>query len=847
MDKKLVLIDGNSILYRSFYALPPLMTDIGEYTNALYGFANNIIKVINDIKPTHLCVAFDVARKTFRNDIYADYKATRKPMPDELRSQIPTVKEMLKLMNIKILEKEGIEADDILGTISSRFDIDTIIVTGDRDTLQLISPSTSIYFTKKGISDVKVMNEKTFDEEYGISPDAIVDLKAFQGDTADNIPGAKGVGPKTALELIQKYKTVDGVFKHLDELKPALKQKLEESKDLVYMSQKLATINKNVDIDCSLEELVYDYPFSHDVYRFMQKYSFNSIVKRKELFVVNEVNVKDKIEYIEKIDNKEKLQNAINLCEKSGVFAVFYDKNQNLYFGTKDKQFLINAIPDMFYMSSLDDFYALIKPLMLNEKLRKIFFDAKFAKHMMWKYGVEVKGKIEDLSILAHLVEGVAIKQDDDVLKAPLYDLNSPITSLFSAYENYLIKLKDLGHEKLYYDIELPLIDVLFSMEVEGFKVDRNRLDELGKQYQEEINVLVTQIYDQAGKQFNINSPKQLADILFDKLGLPHGRKKSTSVEVLNELANSHPIVPLILRYRKVAKLNSTYIEGLKPHIDKNDLVHTSFKQTLTTTGRLSSVEPNLQNIPVRTEESREVRSVYVAHSNNHVLIDADYSQIELRLLAHCSEDPFFIEAFNLGSDIHTQTACQVYGVLKENVTPEMRRVAKIVNFGIIYGISDFGLASDLKITPREARRFIDNFYIQHPKVREYMDNAVKTARDTGKISTILGRTRKMIDINSTNYLVRSRSERAAQNMPLQGSAADIVKLAMIKVYKALRDGGYKAKLIMQVHDELIVDCPLNEVDEVSQLVRECMNTAYDLKVPLVCDVTTSYRWSDGH
>ena len=399
----------------------------------------------------------------------------------------------------------------------------------------------------------------------------------------------------------------------------------------------------------------------------------------------------------------------------------------------------------------------------------------------------------------------------------------------------------------MFEDIELPLIDVLFSMEVEGFKVDRNRLDELGKQYQEEINILVSQIYDQAGKQFNINSPKQLADILFDKLGLPHSRKKSTSVEVLNELAQAHPIVPLILRYRKVAKLNSTYIEGLKPHIDQNDLVHTSFKQTLTTTGRLSSVEPNLQNIPVRTEESRAVRSVYVAHSNNHVLIDADYSQIELRLLAHCSEDPFFIEAFNLGSDIHTQTACQVYGVLKENVTPEMRRVAKIVNFGIIYGISDFGLASDLKITPREARRFIDNFYIQHPKVREYMDNAVKTARDTGRISTILGRTRKMIDINSTNYLVRSRSERAAQNMPLQGSAADIVKLAMIKVYKELKEGGYKAKLIMQVHDELIVDCPLNEVDEVSQLVRECMNTAYDLKVPLVCDVTTSYRWSDGH
>jgi len=401
--------------------------------------------------------------------------------------------------------------------------------------------------------------------------------------------------------------------------------------------------------------------------------------------------------------------------------------------------------------------------------------------------------------------------------------------------------------EDLYNNVEIPLSKVLYEMETAGFKVDKERIEVLGSSYKVELDNLVSKIHKIAGEEFNVNSPKQLGEVLFNKLGLPHNKKLSTSVEVLQEIEDSHEIVPLILRYRKVSKLYSTYIEGLKPHIDKNDFVHTSFKQTLTTTGRLSSVEPNLQNIPIRSEESRVIRSIYVASSEQHVLIDADYSQIELRLLAHFSGDEFFIDAFNNKKDIHAQTASQVFGVTQENVTSDMRRVAKVVNFGIIYGISDFGLANDLKISPKEARVLIENFYNSHPKVREYVDYSINKARETGRVETILGRTRRMVDINASNYMVRSRAERAAQNMPLQGSAADVIKLAMLKVSKALKDKGYKAKLIMQVHDELLIDCPKDEEESVKMLVQECMNTAYQLKVPLVCDITSSYRWSDGH
>lgn len=849
MKNKLVLVDGNSILYRAYYALPSMMRANGIYTNAMYGFANMLIKVITDLKPTHLAVAFDVSKKTFRNDLYADYKATRKPMDEELRSQIEPVKEMLKLMNITVVEQKGVEADDIIGTLSKKFDdTSVIIVTGDRDSLQLISKSTRVYLTKKGLSDIKIMDLVAMQEEYGMTPEEFIHLKALQGDNSDNIPGVPGIGPKTAIELIQKYKSIDGVYKNLLDQKPGVLNKLVAGKNLCYLSYDLSKIKTDVEIDKTIGDFTFDFPFSRSVYNFMQTYEFSSITKKSELFADNVLSKIDSNVEIEIINSLEKLQNSIDLIEKSGIFALCEDRDGNICYALSNHEWRVPANPDLFDVDNASaKFISNFAVIMNNENIRKVFFDSKSIRHLFINEGVEIKGKFDDVSLLAHLCEGISIKYFEDVITAPKYDIKTPALSLLEAYQNYVGKLDELSMTNLYQNLELPLSVILFDMEREGFKVDIDRINALGKTYQDEIEDLVSKIYAEAGERFNINSAKQLADILYTKLKLPHGKKMSTGAEVLEEIASSHPIVPLILRYRKVAKLNSTYIEGLKPHIDKKGFVHTSFKQTITSTGRLSSTEPNLQNIPIRSEESREVRSIYTARDNKHILIDADYSQIELRLLAHMSEDEFFINAFRNNLDIHTQTACQVFGVTRENVTHDMRRIAKVVNFGIIYGISDFGLANDLKISPKEAKKFIENFYMDHPKVKEYMEREVEKARTTGKVSTLLGRTRRMLDINASNYMIRSRAERAAQNMPLQGSAADIIKLAMIKVYNSLKDGGFKAKLIMQVHDELIVDCPLSEVDEVKQIIKECMNTAYELKVPLVCDLQSSFRWSDGH
>lgn len=848
MRNKFVIIDGSSLMYRSFYALPSMMMANGKYSNAIFGFANMLVKILSEIKPTHMAVAFDVSKHTFRTDKFADYKSTRKPMPDELRAQIEPIKTMLNLMKIKVVEMENFEADDIIGTLSKKFDnTSSIIVTGDRDSLQLISKDSTVYLTKKGISDVKVMDLLALDEEYGMSPDSFLHLKALQGDTSDNIPGVPGIGPKTAIDLIQKYKTLEGVYGHLDEIKPSVKNKLIEGRELAELSFDLSRIRCDLEIDETIGDFVFDFPFSLSVRNFFEEYRFSSLLKRKELFAESVVETKSYVN-IEKITTLEKLQNAIDLIEKNGIFSLIFDENQNICLATTDHEWQIVSSIDMFDVERVyDNFFEKFAVVLENPSIRKVFFDLKQMLHFFEKQNIKIASKADDVSLLAHLCEGISVKNYADVLVPPDYDKAVLATSLLNAFWNYSRKLDEMNLNHLYHDVELPLLYVLFDMEKTGFKVDRKRVSELGKAYREEIESLTNQIYEKAGERFNINSAKQLSSVLFDKLGLPHNKKKSTGAEVLEEIVSSHEIVSLILRYRKVNKLLTTYIDGLIPHIDKNDFVHTCFKQTITNTGRLSSVEPNLQNIPIRSEESREVRSIYVASDENNLLIDADYSQIELRLLAHCSEDEFFVNAFKNNLDIHTQTACQVFGVNAENVSPEMRRIAKIVNFGIIYGISDFGLANDLKTTPSEAKKLITNFYDSHPRVKEYMQNSVEEARRTGKISTLLGRIRKMLDINSTNFNIRSRAERAVQNMPLQGSAADIIKLAMIKVHNALRDGGYRAKLIMQIHDELIVDCPKDELDEVKKIVKESMNTAYELKVPLVCDVVSSYRWSDGH
>ncbi len=844
MSNKLVVIDGNSIFYRSFYALPLLTNSKGEFSNAVYGFAIQILHIIQSIKPKYIAVAFDVSKKTFRNKIFADYKGTRKPMPDELRSQIVPLKKMLSLMNIKCCEQEGIEGDDIIGIISKRFlDTETIIVTGDRDTFQLVDDTTKVYFTKKGTSDLKVMDAKTLKEEYGVSPKEFIDLKALQGDTADNIPGVPGVGPKTATDLIQKYGSIEGIYENIDEISGKLKDKLLEGKESAFMSKELATILTSGDLDIKLSECEYDYPFSSAVYDYFKKYEFRTLLKNESIFDMSKGERVDLSVEIKNCSTKEDLKNVKDLIVKNGKVAYYFNGSE-IHFSFGDREFVFNVANDLLSELESNMFFDELKDIFESEKIYKISFDSKQDAYYLKQYAITLNNYF-DVSIAKYLVDGTPVDSVKDVFFED--DLSNIATNMILFEKEYSKKIEDEKLQFLYNNVEIPLSKVLFDMENCGFKVDTDILEVLKQKYNLELQELENQIYNLAGEKFNINSPKQLAHILYDNLGLAHNKKQSTSADKLEELKDDHEIIRYILRFRKVSKFLNTYVTGIYPHVDKNNLIHTYFKQTLTTTGRLSSVEPNLQNIPIRSEESKEIRSMFVARDKDHILIDADYSQIELRLLAHMSGDPVFLDAFNNGLDIHTKTASEVFGVPESEVTKDMRRMAKVVNFGIIYGISEYGLADDLKIKPIEARRFIESFYVAHPAVGDFMKSAIEKARETGVAETMFGRKRKMFDIKASNFMVRSRAERASQNMPLQGTAADIIKIAMVNIYNALKDGGYKAKLIMQVHDELIIDAPIEEKDAVCKLLKEQMVSAAKLSVPLEVDVATSYRWSDGH
>lgn len=846
MSNKLVIIDGNSIFYRSFYALPLLSNSKGEYSNAVYGFAIQIQHIIEKIKPKYMVVAFDASKKTFRNSLYEGYKANRKPMPDELRSQLVPLKELIGLMNIKMVEQEGLEGDDIIGIVSKKFlDTETIIVTGDRDSFQLIDKNTSVYFTKKGTSELAVMDIKSLKEEYGVSPEQFIDVKALQGDSSDNIPGVAGIGPKTAIDLITKYGDLDGIYNHIDEITGKNKERLAENKETAYLSKTLATIVTKSDlIELSLKDCEYDYPFSSAVHEFYKKYEFKTLLKNTASFNLN-VGEKNTNSYsVIKYSSKADLHNLVQEISKNAKVAVFFEKNLiHLSFGKEE--ITINIADDLFGSEIKDyEFFEILRPVFEDDKVEKICFDAKQDMYLLKKYGCRLSNYF-DCSVAKYLIDGIPVDSIKDVFFED--DKECLATKMYLKSDEFKEQIESENLHNLFYNIENPLVNVLFSMENVGFKIDIEVLNALKEKYENELKMLENKIYELAGESFNINSPKQLGDILYDKLGLRHNKKKSTNAESLEELKSEHDIIEYILRFRKVSKFLNTYILGIYPHIDSNNTVHTYFKQTFTTTGRLSSTEPNLQNIPIRSEESREIRSMFVASDMDHVLIDADYSQIELRLLAHFSEDPVFLDAFNNNVDIHTKTASEVFGVDESLVTKQMRRTAKVVNFGIIYGISEYGLAEDLKISPRDARGFISNFYANHPAVQRFMEKTVETAKATGKSSTLFGRTRRLFEINSSNYLIRSRAERASQNMPLQGTAADIIKLAMVNTYNALKNSNMRARLIMQVHDELIIDAPKEETERVCELLKHEMEHACELSVPLEVDCESSYRWSDGH
>ena len=840
MDK-LVIIDGNSLINRAFYALPLLSNKDGEFSNAVYGFCTMLIKTIEEHKPTHLVVAFDYGKKTFRHDLYKEYKGTRKETPSELKSQFPILKKVLQSMGITMIEKEGIEADDIIGTIASHTDKPTIIVTGDKDALQLIDKSTTVWLTKKGISEVEIVDEKALKEKYNLKPSQIIELKALMGDNSDNIPGVLGVGEKTAMTLLEKYNDIDNLYANIDKISGKLQEKLIQGKDMAYLSKNLATINKNVDIKYDIEKCTYQYPFNEQVLEIFRQYQFNSLLKREELF-------NNGIEKYKKINIKQIIvDNNFILPQNAKRFAILLDNEISFAFDEK----VVYKCQEGDLLNKGCDYQLLLQKLseLLEDKnIKKTLYDSKNLMHQLIKYKIDVEGIDFDCSIASYLTRaGDRNLKYTELLDEYGLDSENGASNLFLLQDKLQEDLNKYQLNELYRKIELPLIPVLFDMEKTGFKIDIDVLNNLSEKYDAEIEDIKKIIYLFAGEEFNINSPKQLGEILFDKLGLVayNNKKKSTSIEILEELVDKHPIIALIIRYRKIQKLKTTYVDAYKVLLNKENRIHTIFNQTLTATGRLSSSEPNLQNIPVRDDEGKELRKMFVPTNKDGYIVSADYSQIELRLLANFSRDPILVNSFKNNEDIHTRTASEVFNVPFNEVTPTQRRAAKAVNFGIIYGISDYGLAQNVGCTRKEAKNYIDVYFEKYPLVKQYMNKNIELAKEKGYSTTMFGRIRKINELFSTNYITRTFGERASMNMPLQGSASDIIKIAMIKVYNRLLKEGLKSKLILQIHDELIIDATKDECEYIKKILKEEMEKAVDLPVKLTVDVNSGKDWFD--
>ena len=848
MDK-LVLIDGNSLLNRAFYATPVFSTRDGRPTNAIFGFIKLLFKVLSDVKPQYLIVAFDLKAPTFRHKMFDGYKATRKPMPDELAAQVEPLKELLAEMHIAMCSKEGLEADDIIGTLSNKFDVHSYIYTGDRDSYQLVDEKTDVCFTRKGVSDLIKLNAGNFRAEVGLDPAQIVDLKALMGDKSDNIPGVPGIGEKTARGLIEKYGSLDGVYTNLGEIKGAVKTKLEDNRQSAYLSYKLAKIDRNCDIDIDISVCTPPQRFSAAVKKMFSAFEFRSLLKED---IFEEVNGAEEgsVNYPELIkDSSAEQFFAAAKAADGRYFVVFGDCCLHVWFGKEEHELSLSA-------SLLDDyldhgqFVSCLKFLFSDDTNTIIIDDFKSAMHSLAGFGVECRCKFEDLSLIVYLCGESGGETLKKLCDNRMLDYNCRAFCVGMLYEEYKKSLEESGCMRLYEEIEKPLVKVLYGMETEGVTVSSDELEKLGKKYSAIIAELTAEIYADCGCEFNINSPSQLGEVLFEKLGLKSGKrgrngKYSTNADILEKLAEENPVAGKVLRFRFYQKLLSTYIDGMRPFIAKDGLIHTTYNQTITATGRLSSANPNLQNIPVREEEGKELRKVFIPRSGN-VFIDADYSQIELRLLAHFSGCKELIQAYNEGKDIHSITASQVFGVAPEDVTPKMRREAKAVNFGIIYGISEYGLARNLGIPFSTAKEYIERYFATYSAVKDYMNTNVEFAREHGYVSTLTGRRRFIPELKSANVNIRQFGERAAMNMPLQGSSADIIKIAMINVERRLQSEGLHAKLILQVHDELVLDCPLEEKDRAAELLRHEMENAVKLEVPLTVEVHSGNNWYDA-
>ncbi len=854
--EKLILIDGNSLLNRAFYATPAFTTKDGQPTNGVFGFIKLLLKIIGDKKPTHVAVAFDVHAPTFRHLMYENYKAGRKPTPTELLSQFPILKEVLTLMGVCICEKAGHEADDIIGTLAKRFSIPTYIYTGDRDAYQLVDETTNVCFTRKGVSDLLELTSENFKDEIGLTPAQIVDFKALMGDKSDNIPGVAGIGEKSAFSLLEKYGDVDGIYAHIDEITGATQRKLLEGREAAYFSRKLATIDVDAPIEISLKDCLLKTPFSPALKEKFAELEFKSLLVKNIYAETTEKNTEEEV-----TEPKKEIVEYFPQTVKEGIEAIESSNAEHIaccvesggvrfYLANDATEYVFPAKVGLLDVGFYDnELFPLLKSIYCGKK-KVISYNVKEVMHCLEGGEIPVLAPFEDVSILKCLADGLS---NSDSLEFCLQYHSLPEKNkaygLYELYKKYYSALRE-EEKKLYKEVELPLVGVLYSMEKQGVCVNERVLEELSTRYRAELAELTAKIYALAGEQFNINSTQQLGKILFEKLRIADGAKKTkesksykTTAEELEKYADRHEIVRCLLRYRKIQKINSTYIEGFKPLV-VNGKVHTTYNQCNTQTGRLSSVNPNVQNIPIRTEEGRELRRLFTASEGN-VLVDADYSQIELRLVAHFAKCKGLINAYCEGRDVHSTTASQVFDVPLAQVRSQMRREAKAVNFGIIYGISAFGLATDLNISGKKAQDYIQKYFETYPEIKEYMQANVEKAKTDGYVETLLGRRRVINEIRASNYNVRSFGERAAMNMPLQGSSADIIKVAMINVKRKLEEGGFKAKLVLQVHDELVIDCPVNEREEVAALLKTEMENAASLLVPLTVEIGIGETWFD--
>lgn len=856
--KKLLLLDGNSMLFRAYYATlytHRMTTTNGIPTNAVYGFVMMLNKAIDIIEPDTILVAWDAGKPTFRHKQFEAYKGTRKPLDEELKVQFPIVREYLDAAGIKRYEQEGYEADDIIGSMAKCCkDIQTTILTSDRDLLQLIDSSTHVLLMKKGLSEMDLMDEKNLMDTYGITPHQVIEMKGLMGDSADNIPGVAGVGEKTALRLLNQYETVENVYEHIDEVKGKLKEKLINDKENAFMSLELATIYTKMELPFSLEECKFD-GIQDNVNTFFEKYEMRSLINRAK-------QVKDERWPLKEIRSFEKVQD-----ENIMVLPVC---TQEPYLDQKLYGFMISLHKVIYYISvenALED--ANFKEILKKNKI--CTWDTKEMMHLLDRYGFTWNEFSDDLHIAGFLLNSTAT-DSDAVLEAlhitlpesfhevskktkdePAFSLerekalcHSLCQQLDEKKEKIRKSLEEQNLISLYKDIEMPLVQVLFSMEKEGIFIQESFLDEYGVLLNEKIEELAQQIYGYAGMIFNINSPKQLASVLFDELNLKAGgKKRSTSADVLEKLRGKHPIIDCILEYRKVSKVSSTYIEGLKKHIRPDSKIHTCFNQTMTQTGRLSSSDPNLQNISIRDELGKEIRKAFIAPEGYH-LLSCDYSQIELRMLAHMANEDHMIQAFNEGLDIHTKTATLIFNCSPDEVDDQKRRIAKTVNFGIVYGQTEFGLSSQLHITRKEAGEFMKMYFESYPKIHQYMNQLIEFCQENGYVETMFHRRREIPEINDKNFMTREFGKRAAMNAPIQGSAADLIKIAMLKMDKAMKEAHVKSKMLLQIHDELIFSVPDEELELMQKLVKETMENAMELKVPLKASISVGKSWYEA-